>query len=204
MKLCGRSSFSSKIQISTDPFGNTAHLTNIYETKTKLLRSMYRSLNDHRTTPPFFSLTQPLRESILVRKRSCHIQLRGHLLTQVYITTILHFSLVKTFFEDESTTNKGQFTISFIHFWYDTRRRIVRFLWIKNFVYTHMTDMRSAFWTKIDSFNQRFYCFNFFAGIVNSEGRLWKDQRRFLNEKLRHFGMTYLGNRKEHGDPYYG
>lgn len=60
-----------------------------------------------------------------------------------------------------------------------------------------MTDMRSAFWTKIDSFNQRFYCFNFFAGIVNSEGRLWKDQRRFLNEKLRHFGMTYLGNRKE-------
>ncbi|XP_063703252.1 cytochrome P450 18a1 [Culicoides brevitarsis] len=34
-------------------------------------------------------------------------------------------------------------------------------------------------------------------GIINSEGRLWKDQRRFLNEKLRHFGMTYLGNRKE-------
>ncbi|XP_029723477.2 cytochrome P450 18a1 [Aedes albopictus] len=33
-------------------------------------------------------------------------------------------------------------------------------------------------------------------GIINSEGQLWKDQRRFLHEKLRHFGMTVLGNKK--------
>lgn len=36
-----------------------------------------------------------------------------------------------------------------------------------------------------------------FSGIINSEGKLWKDQRRFLHEKLRHFGMSYLGNRRE-------
>nr|UPI11580.1 cytochrome P450 18A101 [Mythimna separata] len=34
-------------------------------------------------------------------------------------------------------------------------------------------------------------------GIVNSEGRLWKNQRRFLHDKLRDFGMTYLGNGKK-------
>ncbi|KDR21921.1 cytochrome P450 18a1 [Zootermopsis nevadensis] len=34
-------------------------------------------------------------------------------------------------------------------------------------------------------------------GIVNSEGRLWKDQRRFLHERLRQFGMKYLGAGKE-------
>nr|WNT94917.1 26-hydroxylase CYP18A1 [Lymantria dispar] len=34
-------------------------------------------------------------------------------------------------------------------------------------------------------------------GIVNSEGRLWKSQRRFLHEKLREFGMTYMGNGKK-------
>lgn len=34
------------------------------------------------------------------------------------------------------------------------------------------------------------------AGVVNSDGRLWKDQRRFLHERLRHFGMTYLGTGK--------
>lgn len=34
------------------------------------------------------------------------------------------------------------------------------------------------------------------TGIINSEGQLWKDQRRFLHEKLRHFGMTVLGNKK--------
>uniref|UniRef100_A0A1I8M232 Cytochrome P450 n=2 Tax=Musca domestica TaxID=7370 RepID=A0A1I8M232_MUSDO len=33
-------------------------------------------------------------------------------------------------------------------------------------------------------------------GIVNSTGKLWKDQRRFLHEKLRQFGMTYMGNGK--------
>ncbi|XP_050666564.1 cytochrome P450 18a1 [Leptidea sinapis] len=34
-------------------------------------------------------------------------------------------------------------------------------------------------------------------GIINSEGRLWKNQRRFLHEKLREFGMTYMGNGKK-------
>uniref|UniRef100_U5EUU5 Putative cytochrome n=1 Tax=Corethrella appendiculata TaxID=1370023 RepID=U5EUU5_9DIPT len=34
-------------------------------------------------------------------------------------------------------------------------------------------------------------------GIINSEGKLWKEQRRFLHEKLRHFGMTYLGQKKQ-------
>ncbi|CAG9783638.1 unnamed protein product [Diatraea saccharalis] len=33
-------------------------------------------------------------------------------------------------------------------------------------------------------------------GIINSDGRLWKNQRRFLHEKLRDFGMTYMGNGK--------
>lgn len=33
-------------------------------------------------------------------------------------------------------------------------------------------------------------------GIINSEGKLWKDQRRFLHEKLRQFGMTYMGSGK--------
>lgn len=35
-----------------------------------------------------------------------------------------------------------------------------------------------------------------FSGIINSTGKLWKDQRRFLHEKLRQFGMTYMGNGK--------
>ncbi|XP_072943520.1 cytochrome P450 18a1 [Epargyreus clarus] len=34
-------------------------------------------------------------------------------------------------------------------------------------------------------------------GIINSVGRLWKTQRRFLHEKLREFGMTYMGNGKK-------
>ncbi|XP_026468203.1 cytochrome P450 18a1-like [Ctenocephalides felis] len=34
-------------------------------------------------------------------------------------------------------------------------------------------------------------------GIINSEGKLWKDQRRFLHDKLRQFGMTYMGNGKK-------
>nr|AGI92302.1 cytochrome P450 CYP18A1 [Laodelphax striatellus] len=28
-------------------------------------------------------------------------------------------------------------------------------------------------------------------GVINSDGRLWKDQRRFLHEKLRRFGVTF-------------
>jgi len=36
-----------------------------------------------------------------------------------------------------------------------------------------------------------------FAGIINSTGKLWKDQRRFLHDKLRQFGMTYMGNGKQ-------
>ncbi|KAJ9590643.1 hypothetical protein L9F63_016314 [Diploptera punctata] len=35
-------------------------------------------------------------------------------------------------------------------------------------------------------------------GIINSDGRLWKDQRRFLHERLRQFGMKYIGAGKEH------
>lgn len=34
------------------------------------------------------------------------------------------------------------------------------------------------------------------TGIINSIGDLWKDQRKFLHDKLRLFGMTYLGNGK--------
>ncbi|XP_028172630.1 cytochrome P450 18a1 [Ostrinia furnacalis] len=34
-------------------------------------------------------------------------------------------------------------------------------------------------------------------GIINSDGRLWKSQRRFLHDKLREFGMTYMGNGKK-------
>lgn len=33
-------------------------------------------------------------------------------------------------------------------------------------------------------------------GVINAEGKLWKDQRRFLHDRLRHFGMTYIGSRK--------
>lgn len=35
------------------------------------------------------------------------------------------------------------------------------------------------------------------TGIVNTEGALWKDQRKFLHEKLRNFGMTYIGAGKK-------
>ncbi|KAK9503987.1 hypothetical protein O3M35_010436 [Rhynocoris fuscipes] len=34
-------------------------------------------------------------------------------------------------------------------------------------------------------------------GIINSDGRLWKDQRKFLHDRLRKFGMTYSGQGKE-------
>ncbi|CAH0555177.1 unnamed protein product [Brassicogethes aeneus] len=33
-------------------------------------------------------------------------------------------------------------------------------------------------------------------GVINTAGKLWKDQRRFLHDGLRHFGMSYLGSRK--------
>lgn len=33
-------------------------------------------------------------------------------------------------------------------------------------------------------------------GVINTEGKLWKDQRRFINTRLRHFGMSYIGSRK--------
>jgi len=39
-----------------------------------------------------------------------------------------------------------------------------------------------------------FFCLA--IGIINSIGDLWKDQRKFLHDKLRLFGMTYLGNGK--------
>lgn len=35
-----------------------------------------------------------------------------------------------------------------------------------------------------------------FAGIINSKGKLWKDQRRFLHDKLRKFGIG-MGSRKD-------
>ncbi|XP_048504683.1 cytochrome P450 18a1 isoform X2 [Athalia rosae] len=34
-------------------------------------------------------------------------------------------------------------------------------------------------------------------GIVNSEGAMWKEQRRFLHDNLRSLGMTYLGAGKK-------
>ncbi|XP_076639929.1 cytochrome P450 18a1 [Colletes latitarsis] len=34
-------------------------------------------------------------------------------------------------------------------------------------------------------------------GIINTEGAMWKDQRRFLHDKLRSFGMTYMGGGKK-------
>ncbi|XP_014285841.1 cytochrome P450 18a1 [Halyomorpha halys] len=33
-------------------------------------------------------------------------------------------------------------------------------------------------------------------GIINSDGRLWKEQRKFLHDKLRRLGMTYSGQGK--------
>lgn len=37
----------------------------------------------------------------------------------------------------------------------------------------------------------------FVAGVINTEGAMWKDQRRFLHDKLRSFGMTYMGAGKK-------
>lgn len=34
------------------------------------------------------------------------------------------------------------------------------------------------------------------TGVINTEGKLWKDQRRFIHTRLRHFGMSYIGSRK--------
>ncbi|XP_058788911.1 cytochrome P450 18a1 [Phymastichus coffea] len=34
-------------------------------------------------------------------------------------------------------------------------------------------------------------------GLINTEGALWKDQRRFVQDKLRNFGMTYRGAGKK-------
>ncbi|KAF6203468.1 hypothetical protein GE061_001799 [Apolygus lucorum] len=34
-------------------------------------------------------------------------------------------------------------------------------------------------------------------GIINSEGSLWKNQRKFLHDRLRKFGMTYSGQAKD-------
>jgi 26-hydroxylase len=36
-----------------------------------------------------------------------------------------------------------------------------------------------------------------FTGIINSDGKLWKDQRRFLHDRLRQFGMKMMGSGKE-------
>lgn len=34
------------------------------------------------------------------------------------------------------------------------------------------------------------------SGVINVAGKLWKDQRRFLYDGLRQFGMSYLGSTK--------
>ncbi|KAG7188511.1 hypothetical protein KM043_008145 [Ampulex compressa] len=34
-------------------------------------------------------------------------------------------------------------------------------------------------------------------GVINTEGAMWKDQRKFLHDKLRSFGMTYIGAGKK-------
>ncbi|XP_029052412.1 cytochrome P450 18a1 isoform X2 [Osmia bicornis bicornis] len=34
-------------------------------------------------------------------------------------------------------------------------------------------------------------------GIINTEGDMWKEQRKFLHDKLRSFGMTYIGGGKK-------
>ncbi|KAI5718576.1 hypothetical protein M8J77_023310 [Diaphorina citri] len=34
-------------------------------------------------------------------------------------------------------------------------------------------------------------------GVVNTDGKLWKDQRKFVHERLRHFGVTCLGKGKK-------
>ncbi|XP_012142656.2 cytochrome P450 18a1 isoform X1 [Megachile rotundata] len=35
------------------------------------------------------------------------------------------------------------------------------------------------------------------SGIINTEGAMWKEQRKFLHDKLRSFGMTYMGGGKK-------
>lgn len=48
------------------------------------------------------------------------------------------------------------------------------------------------------SFSKKFKnCFSFLVGIINTEGAMWKDQRKFLHDKLRGFGMTYMGGGKK-------
>lgn len=34
-------------------------------------------------------------------------------------------------------------------------------------------------------------------GIVNVQGKMWKEQRRFLHERLRHFGMKHMGDGRD-------
>lgn len=35
------------------------------------------------------------------------------------------------------------------------------------------------------------------SGVVNVDGKLWKEQRKFLHEQLRRFGMKQVGAGKE-------
>ncbi|XP_050304879.1 cytochrome P450 18a1 [Anthonomus grandis grandis] len=35
-------------------------------------------------------------------------------------------------------------------------------------------------------------------GVINTSGKLWKDQRRFLHDGLRKFGMSFYRSRKDH------
>lgn len=38
---------------------------------------------------------------------------------------------------------------------------------------------------------------SFVAGVINTDGKLWKDQRKFVNDRLRQFGVTCLGEGKK-------
>ena len=35
------------------------------------------------------------------------------------------------------------------------------------------------------------------VGVINSEGTLWKDERKFLHNTLRNLGMTYMSTGKK-------
>ena len=51
---------------------------------------------------------------------------------------------------------------------------------------------------KIISIDLNLILFHFIhLGIVNVEGKMWKEQRRFLHERLRHFGIKHTGDGRD-------